>query len=159
MLSKACFERCMNTLLTFCEVSIDREKNRVFYELMKNDFEDAEFSSIAENICKTELLYGKYPAPKLFYDRKQPDKNNMVMVLEGQFFIDDTMPEYKDYLVGMPDEDIERLWKWIIDNKYGQEVSKDWVIERIKQFRRPKLEEVPTLKLTDLTNAIKRIED
>lgn len=158
MLSKVCFDRCMNTLLTFCEVGIDKEKNRVFYELMKNDFEDVEFSCIAENICKTELLYGKYPAPKMFYDRKEPDKSKMVPIIEGQFFIDDTMPEYKPYLIGMSDEDIEGVWKWIFNNKYGQEVSKDWIIERIKQFRKPIVEEVPAIEGIGLSSAIKRIE-
>ena len=158
MLSKVCFDRCMNTLLTFCEVGIDKEKNRVFYELMKNDFEDVEFSCIAENICKTELLYGKYPAPKMFYDRKQTDKSNMVLIVEGQFYLDDSIPEYKPYLIGSSDEEQLRIWKWIFENKYGQEVSKDWIIERIKQFRKPVVEEVPAIECVDLSNAIKRIE-
>ncbi len=137
MLTKVCFDRCMNTLLIFGDVPVDKEKNSLFYNLMKNDFEDKEFSIISENICKTETLYGKYPTPKMFYDRKPKDKSNMVMIIEGQFYLDDTMPEYKDYLVGASDEEVERIWKWIFENKYGEEVSKDWIIERIKQFRKP----------------------
>jgi len=152
------FDKLISTILYFGNIQYSQTMTENLYNLMKNDFTDDEMKIICEDICKRSELFGKYPMPKMFYDRKQPDKSNMVMVLEGQFFIDDTMPEYKDYLIGMTDEDVERVWKWILDNKYGQEVSKDWIIERIKQFRRPVVEEVPTLKLADLTNAIKKIE-
>ena len=59
MLTKVCFDKCMNVLLAFAEVQIKKEKNTAFYELMKNDFDDREFSQIAEDICKSELLYGR----------------------------------------------------------------------------------------------------
>ena len=83
----------------------------------------------------------------------------MVLIVQGQFYLDDSMPEYKQYLIGSTDDEQERIWKWIIDNKYGQEVSKDWIIERIKQFRKPALENKsePVQSLVDLSNAIKRI--
>lgn len=159
MLTKVCFDRCMNTLLIFGDVPVDKEKNMLFYNLMKNDFNDKEFSIISENICKTETLYGKYPTPKMFYDRKPKDKSDMVLIIEGSFYIDDTMPEYKPYLIGMSDEDVERVWKWIIDNKYGEEVSKDWIIERIIQFRKPKEVEWLSNNGLHLISAIKKIEE
>lgn len=158
MLTKTCFDRCMNTLLIFGDIPVDKEKNKLFYNLMKNDFEDREFSIISENICKTETLYGKYPTPKMFYDRKQPDKSNMVLIVEGQFYLDDSIPEYRPYLIGSSDEEQLRIWKWIFENKYGQEVSKDWIIERIKQFRKPVVEEIPAIEGIGLSSAIKRIE-
>lgn len=159
MLTKVCFDRCMNTLLIFGDVPVDKEKSMLFYNLMKNDFNDKEFSIISENICKTETLYGKYPTPKMFYDRKPKDKSNMVLIIEGSFYIDDTMPEYKPYLIGMSDEDVERVWKWIIDNKYGEEVSKDWIIERIIQFRKPKEVELLSNNGLNLISAVKKIEE
>lgn len=159
MLTKVCFDRCMNTLLIFGDVPVDKEKSMLFYNLMKNDFNDKEFSIISENICKTETLYGKYPTPKMFYDRKPKDKSDMVLIIEGSFYIDDTMPEYKPYLIGMSDEDVERVWKWIIDNKYGEEVSKDWIIERIIQFRKPKEVELLSNNGLNLIGAIKKIEE
>ena len=158
MLTKTCFDRCMNTLLIFGDIPVDKEKNKLFYNLMKNDFEDREFSIISENICKTETLYGKYPSPKMFYDRKSKDKSNTVMILEGQFYLDDTMPEYKDYLIGVSDEEQERIWKWIYENKYGEEVSKDWIIDRIIQFRKPKETKWIEDNGLHLVNVIKKIE-
>lgn len=163
MLSKTCFDRCMSGLLIFADVSIDKSKNAIFYALMKNDFDDREFSEISNDICKTENLYGHYPAPKLFYDRKKQDKSNMVMILEGQFYLDDSIPEYKPYLIGCSDEEQLRIWKWIFDNKYGQEVSKDWIIERIKQFRKPEIEKEPEITYEEtkllISSSVKKIED
>jgi len=158
MLTKTCFDRCMNTLLIFGDIPVDKEKNKLFYNLMKNDFEDKEFSIISEDICKTETLYGKYPTPKMFYDRKPKDKSNMVLILDGSFYLDDSMPEYKEYLKGTTDEEQLRIWKWIMDNKYGQEVSKDWIIERIIQFRKPKETEWLSDNGLHLVDVIKKIE-
>ena len=151
------FDKLISTILYFNNTQYSKTMTQNLYNLMKNDFSDDEMKKICEDICKHEELYGKYPSPKMFYDRKQPDKSKMVTIIEGQFFIDDTMPEYKPYLIGMSDEDIESVWKWIFNNKYGQDVSKDWIIERIKQFRKPDLESYETLQIPDLKNANKKI--
>lgn len=83
MLSVCHFNKCMNTLLTFANVPVDEHKNKAWYNLMKNDFTDKEFSKICNDICKTEFLFGRYPEPKLFYDRynqyKEPD-----MIIEDE---------------------------------------------------------------------------
>lgn len=152
------FDRLISTILYFNNTKYSKTMTENLYNLMKNDFTDDEMKVICEDICKHEELFNKYPSPKMFYDRKEPDKSKMVTIIEGQFFIDDTMPEYKPYLIGMSDEDIESVWKWIFNNKYGQEVSKDWIIERIKQFRKPVVEEVPAIEGIGLSSAIKRIE-
>lgn len=159
MLSKTCFDRCMNALLAFADVSIDKKKNQAFYSLFQNDFEDDEFSKICGDICRTEILYNKYPAPALFYERKESKK---VLIEIGSFYLDDTMPEYKPYLRGVSDEQQERIWKWIYNNKLGEQVSIDWIIEIIKKFTRycetdvNMLEYNPEVKKL-LSNSIKKI--
>lgn len=139
MLTKVCFDRCINTLLTFCEVGIDKEKNRVFYELMKNDFNDDEFSCIAENICKTELLYGRYPAPKLFYDRKGK-KGQTVLIREGSFYIDsgeNYLPMFKDKIDSMSERSKEQCLIWFLNNKCGEEVELSFIEKMIDKFYQP----------------------
>ena len=43
----------------------------MYYAKVKNDFTDDEFRAIANDILETENLYGKFPAPVLFYSRKK----------------------------------------------------------------------------------------
>lgn len=154
MLDKKIFLKCINTLLIFGSVEPDDKRNELLYQLMAKDFEDKEFSAICADICKTESLFGKYPEPRMFYSRKKADENNLVLIEEGSFYLDDSMPEYKQYLIGSTDDEQERIWKWIMDTKYGEKVSKDWIIERIVQFRKPKEIEGSLVYLGD---TIKRI--
>lgn len=63
-------------------------------------------------------------------------KEQTVFIEDGKFYIDSTMQEYKDVLVGMDDVSVENCWKWIYNNFYGQEVSVEFVRERLKQFKR-----------------------
>lgn len=143
MLTKTCFDRCMNALLTFAEVPVDKEKNKVFYALMKNDFEDAEFSSISGDICKTELLYGRYPAPKLFYDRKG-QKGQTVLIREGTFYIDSGegyLPMFKDKIDSMSEKSKERCLLWFLNNKCGEEVELSFIEKMLDKFYQPKYQD------------------
>jgi hypothetical protein len=65
-----------------------------------------------------------------------PKKEQTVFIEDGKFYIDDTMQEYKDVLVGMDDISVENCWKWIYNNFYGQEVSIDFIRERLEQFKK-----------------------
>lgn len=156
MLTKACFDRCMNTLLTFADVMAEPEKNKAFYALMKNDFTDEQFGKICEDICKTELLYGRYPAPKLFYDRKDSSSAN-ILIEEGSFYIDDTMPQYMAVLSDLEQETRDRIcnsvWNWLVANKRGEMVTEEFIVERLKQFR-PYQEEEEPITLTEIKSLI-----
>lgn len=156
MLDKTVFNKCFGSLLYLGGVAIDEKKSEMYYQFLKNDFNDQEFPMICRDICKTESFFGKYPDMRLFYDRKPKDSSQMVSIVEGMFYLDDTMPEYKPYLEGMSDEEVEKVWKWIMDNKYGQEVSKDWIIERIKQFSKPQVKELEPPNIF-ATGVLKRI--
>ena len=158
MLNYNKFDKYISTILYFGNTPYSKTMTEHLYNLMKNDFTDDEMKVICEDICKREELFGKYPSPKMFYDRKPKDKSNMVLIVEGSFYLDDSMPEYKPYLIGSSDEEQLRIWKWIFDNKYGQEVSKDWIIERIKQFRKPADTAQIEYNGLHLGNFIKKIE-
>ena len=157
-MDKQQYIKSLTALLYFKNVPLNEKHNEFLFNLLKDDFTNEQFNDICMDICKTEELFNKYPDPKLFYDRKPKDKSNMVMIVEGQFYLDDSMPEYKEYLKGTTDEEQLRIWKWIVDNKYGQEVSKDWIIERIIQFRKPKETEWLSDNGLHLVDVIKKIE-
>jgi rubrerythrin len=57
-----------------------------------------------------------------------------ILIEDGRFYMDDTMPEYKEALVGVPQETIERCYKWILENKRGKAVRLGWILEMIKKF-------------------------
>lgn len=138
MLDKKVFLKCINSLLLFGSVKPENARNEMLYRLIMNDFEDTEFSKICGDICRTEDLYGKYPIPKMFYDRKKQSQNN-ILVESGSFFVDDTFPKYREALAGLDqsqaDKVCENVWKWLIDNKSGEMVSEQFIVDRIKQFR------------------------
>lgn len=145
MLSRQLFEKNIGMLLYFHSVDISKDKNSFLYEMIKNDFEDNEFGSICLDICKTEELFNKYPTPKMFYKRRKSTEKQ-ILIEEGVFYLDDTMPEYKEHLKGLKDEEVEQIWKWIYNKKRGEFVSQEWIIERIKQFNKSKhqVSEIPT---------------
>lgn len=93
-MDKIKFERAMNALLAFKDIPIDHDKNKKFYDLMKNDFTDAEFAEICGDICKTERLYNKYPDPCLFYQRKPKPNVESLLDDDCQKFLD----KVSDYL-------------------------------------------------------------
>lgn len=148
------FQKNISFLLYFKGVKEDKDKTRFFYNLLKNDFENEEFSKACSFICKEKDLFGKYPDPKLFYDWKKQNEPE-VLIEEGIFFLDNTMPEYAEHLDGCSDEEATAIWKWIFKNKQGQEVSTDWIISVIKKFRAQKEEKV---QLPNYSDVVKMIE-
>ena len=61
-------------------------------------------------------------------------KGKTVHIVEGEFFMDETMPDYKRFLVGLSDKEIEKLWKWIMDKYYGQHIPVSKIQQMIKNF-------------------------
>lgn len=132
MLTKTCFDRCLNALLTFAEVPVDKEKNKMFYALMRNDFEDAEFSQIAGDICKTESLYGRYPAPKLFYDRKcESDKEVFVSIDSGHLEMSDEAQRCMDK---MSNSQYDRMISWMRGHIDGKTMKKSAISKIVLGF-------------------------
>ena len=156
MLTLNTFNKNISSLLYFAEVPVDEIKNNFLYNLLKNDFEDKEFGEICVDICKTEELYGKYPSPKMFYSRKE-EKGKKIFIAEGEFYVDDTMPQYRDVISDLDQDTRDRIcnlvWKWLIDNKRGEFVSEQFIIERLKQFRPTPKEDEP-ITLTEIKKLI-----
>jgi len=59
-----------------------------------------------------------------------------VKIEQGKFFMDDTIPEYKEALEGMTDAESTKLWKWIMDRYYGQELPMERIAQMIRKFNK-----------------------
>ena len=70
MLVQESFVRSIVILVTALQVPVDKETNHIYYNLIKDDFDDKEFESICVRIAKEENTYNKYPAIHLFYKNK-----------------------------------------------------------------------------------------
>lgn len=73
MLTKETFKNCLVGLCKMNGVTIDQDTLKMYYAKVCKDFTDAEFTAIANDILETENLYGKFPAPVLFYSRKKAE--------------------------------------------------------------------------------------
>lgn len=137
MLTFDCFNKCISVITTLHSVKVDPVMHKMLYELLKTDFDDIFFKEVCFDIAKQENLYGKYPTPKMFYDRKEKKEKN-IFVEVGAFFVDKTMPEYYPLLKHLPndvaDPLCERVWKWLIKNKRGEYVSEQFVKDLIVKF-------------------------
>ena len=79
-----------------------------------------------------------YPQDEKKQENRKPDdpiiKGKTVHIVEGEFFMDETMPDYKSFLVGLSDQEIEKLWVWIRDKYYGQYLPVSKIQQMIKNF-------------------------
>lgn len=94
MLSENVFKNCLVGLCKMNGVAIESDTLRMYYAKVKNDFTDNEFRAIANDILETENLYGKFPAPVLFYSRKkQAEKKSgdSAFLIARQVFQDKVM--------------------------------------------------------------------
>lgn len=137
MLTYDNFKKCINAICFINGVEIDEHRNKAFYELIKNDFDNVLFGEICRDICKNENLFGKYPTPNMFYFRKK-ESEKTIFIEEGSFYLDNTIPAYKTVLACLTDEEAdnvcENLWRWLMKNKRGELVSEQFIIDRLKQF-------------------------
>lgn len=146
------FDESLTALLYFKNIPVSETHTEYLFNMMKDDFTDDEFRGMCMDICKTEELYNKYPDPKLFYDRKK-ESQKTILVEYGSFFLDDTMTEYKEHLIGVSDEQQQAIAEWIMKNKRGEMVSTQWVIDRIKQFTH-KEEQAEAITLSEIKKLI-----
>lgn len=161
-MNKTMFDKNLSTLLTFKGVEFNRTQSDMLYGLLKDDFTDSEFGNICVDICKTCDLYNKYPDPKLFYDRKA-EATKDVLVEVGTFYVDDTIPEYKDAFRGLSFDESCKLgdavWNWIYKHYQGEMISKQFVIDRIKQFN-PKYQKYDEMEeITEISPDVKKLLD
>lgn len=94
MMKQDVFKNCLLGLCKMNGVEVDDETLRMYYAKVKNDFTDDEFRAMANDILETENLYGKFPAPVLFYSRKKKSASadeNSKQAEARQKFIDKVM--------------------------------------------------------------------
>lgn len=67
-------------------------------------------------------------------------EEKMIKIAIGEFYLDNSMPEYKDVTVGMTDDQCEKLWKWIYDKYLGEELKQSFIKEIIRKYNKKNLE-------------------
>ena len=136
-MDKTKFKKSLFALLYIKGVEENEFQTNILFNLIKDDFTDEEFGNMCVEICKTEELYNKYPDPKLFYDRKK-DSKKTILIEEGTFFLDDTIPQYRAVLEHLSQADRDKVclsvWNWLMANKRNELVSEEFIIDRLKQF-------------------------
>ena len=79
-----------------------------------------------------------YPQDEKKQETRKPDdpiiKGKTIHIVEGEFFMDETMPDYKSFRVGLSDQEITKLWGWIMDKYYGQHLPVSKIQQMIKNF-------------------------
>lgn len=70
---------------------------------------------------------------------EKKEEQKMIYIDEGMFYIDDTMPQYRQVIDDLDppirDGICERVYNWLIQNRRCDMVSEQFIIERIVQFR------------------------
>lgn len=63
-------------------------------------------------------------------------EEKMVEIERGKFFMDESMPEYKDLLDGLSYDEVEKLWKWILAKYEYQKLPVSKIQTMIKNFNK-----------------------
>lgn len=69
----------------------------------------------------------------------QTKEEKTIKIVSGEFYLDNTMPDYKDVTVGMTDDQCEKLWKWIYDKYMGQEINQSTIKDIIRKYNKNNL--------------------
>ena len=155
MLSENVFKNCLVGLCKMNGVSIEQDTLRMYYAKVKNDFTDDEFRAIANDILETENLYGKFPAPVLFYSRKkeaEKKSGESAFLIARQNFQDKVMElVYNDYNTKERIDDfnnsltasevaalsalggLSALWASCRKGGIFDEEKTDWTVRRIQE--------------------------
>ena len=155
MLSENVFKRCLVGLCKMNCVAIEQDTLRMYFAKVKNDFTDDEFMAIANEILETENLYGKFPAPVLFYSRKRESakKSEESEFINAQQKFQDKVMElvYNDYNPKEWVDDLHKslttsenaalsalggfssLWASCRKNGVFDAEKADWTIRRIQE--------------------------
>ena len=130
-------------LLSFGELSMVKLTQQEFDKIKKNkpdlyekaiDRLDTWLATTTKKIKKGSH-YAYFKNNSWVWEDLTPKIESGVLVERGKFFIDDSINEYKEVLSEMREKDIDACWEWIMKNKEGQVVSKQWVIDRLNQFK------------------------
>lgn len=130
-------------LLSFGELSMVKLTQQEFDKIKSNkpdlyekaiDKLDTWLATTTKKIKKGSH-YAYFKSNSWVWEDLTPKIESGILVERGKFFIDDSMDEYKKVLFGMREKDIDDCWEWIMKNKEGQTVSKQWVIDRLNQFK------------------------
>lgn len=89
-----------------------------------------------KDIVLDNNIYNTYSRPVDNVDNFPKTKEKTVKIIEGQFFLDDSIPEYKESTQGMTEKEMLKLWQWIMDRYKGRTLSMSKINTMIKNFNK-----------------------
>lgn len=92
--------------------------------------------------------------------KEKVDEEKDMMLIDDNFFIDeDRNPEFKKAIEHAGKEQVDSLWSWLTEHRYGQTISKKWIIQNLmnkpKVFSEKKVG-CPAPTITEIANALRR---
>ena len=94
--------------------------------------------SITKDDHKDNLLKGQGQVKDKGKGNNNTETEKKILIEDGKFYMDDSMPEYKDILVGLTEEEVLKLWKWIYNKYYGLQIPLSKIRSMIINFKKQK---------------------
>lgn len=66
--------------------------------------------------------------------KQHADPESGVLIEQGTFYLDDTIPEYHEACKNLTDDEQERAWKWIMEHFEGKRLTVDFINNVLKKF-------------------------
>lgn len=70
------------------------------------------------------------------FPKRPENQEKTVQIVEGKFFLDDSIPEYKESTQGMTESEMLKLWQWIMDRYQGRTLPMSKINTMIKNFNK-----------------------
>lgn len=70
------------------------------------------------------------------FPKRPENQEKTVQIVEGKFFLDDSIPEYKESTQGMTEGEMLKLWQWIMDRYQGRTLPMSKINTMIKNFNK-----------------------
>lgn len=65
------FNKYFALVVTLKQIDFNKIQSEMLFSFIESDFNDEDFALICIMIIKNSNLYGKYPDPSLFYEKKE----------------------------------------------------------------------------------------
>lgn len=66
--------------------------------------------------------------------KQHADPESGVLIEQGTFYLDDTIPEYHEACKNLTEDEQERAWKWIMEHFEGKRLTVDFINNVLKRF-------------------------
>lgn len=117
-----------------------KEKRTTENELMESVKRYAESEEVKKGFAKGCQAWINDDRFKIKYSTAEKPVEGTIKIERGTFYLDNTMPEYKDITIGMTDEECEKLWSWIYDKYLGETILVEQIRKIIKRYNKKNID-------------------